>query len=234
MNKTFALAEVKSIDNADPVGSFEAILSAPTLDRDGEIIDSKAFEPLPASIPVHAFHDFHDPIGRGVPTYEGNVLVLRGKFASTARAQEIRSLVAEGIITNMSVGFMSAERAVKDGVPHISEAEILEGSFVSIPSNRESAVLMAKEFVAKAGARNSKADHAAIQAAHDLLTELGATCTEGEPLVEDDEAEKSTDNPEGKAAAPAAADASPAEVGGMASAKARATEAVALAALLDA
>jgi HK97 family phage prohead protease len=210
VNKTFALAEVKSIDNADPVGSFEAILSAPTLDRDGEIIDAKAFDPLPASVPVHAFHDFHDPIGRGVPTYEGDVLILRGRFASTPRAQEIRSLVAEGIIQNMSVGFMAADREQKDGVPHVTSGEILEGSFVSIPSNRESAVLMAKEFAAKAGARNSKTDAAAIQAAHDLLTELGALC-----VVEDDSA--GGDNldpadPAGKAAASAAAHL-PAEAG---------------------
>lgn len=177
MSKTFALAEVKAIaDSESAFGEFEAILSAPTLDRDGEVIDAKAFEPLPASIPVHAFHDFHDPIGRGVPSYEGDVLVLRGKFASTPRAQEIRALVAEGVIANMSVGFMSAERELKDGVPHVTEGEILEGSFVSIPSNRESAVLMAKHYEAKAGARNSSSDAARLQEIHDLAVANGATC----------------------------------------------------------
>lgn len=205
MNKTFALAEVKApADDSSEFGVFEAILSAPTLDRDGEVIDSKAFEPLPASIPVHAFHDFTDPIGRGVPVYEDDVLVLRGKFASTPRAQEIRTLVAEGIISNMSVGFMSAEREEKDGVPHVVTGEILEGSFVSIPSNRESAVLMAKHYEAKAGARNSTSDAQRLQEIHDLAVANGAACETKTDAPEGDDKSATTD-PEVKAAAPAAA-----------------------------
>jgi HK97 family phage prohead protease len=212
MNKTFALAELKALDPNDPTGEFEAILSAPTLDRDGEVIDAKAFEPLPTSIPVHAFHDFADPVGRGVPFYEGDVLKLRGRFATTARAQEIRTLVAEGVIASMSVGFMSAEREMKDGVPHIVRGELLEGSMVSIPSNRESAVLLAKEFAVKVGARNSAKDAASIQSAHDLMVELGATCPMGEePQTEDADKTAHTD-PEEKAAAPAAAIDPPADV----------------------
>lgn len=146
MNKTFALAEVKSLDGDSPNGEFEAVLSAATLDRDGEVIQTGAFDPLPASVPVHAYHDFRDPIGRGVPYYEDDVLKLRGVFASTPRAQEIRSLVSEGIIGSMSVGFMGAQREERDGVPHVTKGELLEGSFVSIPSNREAAVTMAKTY----------------------------------------------------------------------------------------
>jgi HK97 family phage prohead protease len=151
MNKQFALAEVKAVDGKSPTGEFEAILSAPTLDRDNEVIDTGAFEPLPASVPVHAYHDFRDPIGRGVPFYDDGVLKLRGAFASTTRAQEIRTLVAEGVIASMSVGFMGAKTDEDDdGIRHITKAEILEGSFVSIPSNREAAVLAAKEYADQA------------------------------------------------------------------------------------
>ena len=41
-------AEVKAVptDDASPHGGLEVILSAPTLDRDGEVIDGKAFDPL--------------------------------------------------------------------------------------------------------------------------------------------------------------------------------------------
>lgn len=205
--RTFAFAEVKAVDAREPTGAFEAILSAPTLDRDGEVIDKGAFAPLPTSIPVHAFHDFSDPIGRAEPYYENDVLKVRGIFASTPRAQEIRTLVTEGVIANMSVGFMSAERADKDGVPHITRAEILEGSFVSIPSNREAAVLVAKEYAEKAGARNSTSDAARLQDIHDLAVANGATCESkaADPAPDDADKEISTD-PEKKAAAPAAAD----------------------------
>nr|HPJ19509.1 hypothetical protein [Actinomycetota bacterium] len=121
MKKSYAFAAVKSLDSENPNGEFEVVLSAATVDRDGEVIEARAFEPLPESIPFHAFHDFHDPIGRGVPFYDGDVLKARGVYASTPRAQEIRTLVAEGIIGHTSVGFMSASRKDgEDGIPHIT------------------------------------------------------------------------------------------------------------------
>jgi len=179
VKKSYAFAEVKSVAGEHPNGEFEVILSAQTLDRDGEVIEAKAFEPLPESIPFHAFHDFHDPIGRGAPFYDGDVLKARGVYASTPRAQEIRTLVAEGIIGHTSVGFMSAARKDgEDGTPHITNGELLEGSFVSVPSNREAAVLAAKSFDAylKAGSRNSAKDAERLQAIHDLAVDNGAKC----------------------------------------------------------
>lgn len=172
--KTFALAEVKSAESENPNGEFEVILSADTVDRDGEVIDAKAFDPLPESIPFHAFHDFNDPIGRAVPVYDDGVLKARGYFASTPRAQEIRTLVSEGVIGHTSVGFMAAVRkddGEKDSVPHVTSGELLEGSFVSIPSNREASVLMAKGFEP---ADDESAER--LQHLHDHAVAKGATC----------------------------------------------------------
>ena len=148
MNKaTFAIAEVKSAPSESANGEFLMVMSTDSVDRDGESIIKGAFEPLPESIPVHAFHDFHDPVGRVVPSYddEGR-LVGKGFFASTARAQEIRQLVADGVIGHSSVGFMAAEReAGKDGkAPTVKAAELLEVSFVSVPANRDAAITMVK------------------------------------------------------------------------------------------
>jgi len=171
--KTFALAEVRAVEEG-PNGSFEVILSAETLDRDGEVVDSKAFDPLPESIPFHAFHDFHDPIGRAVPFYaEDGTLQARGTFASTARAQEIRALVAEGVIGHTSVGFMAAVRKDGEDAPHVVKGELLEGSFVSVPSNREAAVLVAKSYGAASEKRYTNAER--LQLMHDLSTEMGAS-----------------------------------------------------------
>lgn len=177
--KTFAVAEVKSTESDNINGEFEIIMSTDAVDRDGESILKGAFNPLPASIPVHAFHDFHDPIGRAVPSYnEQGQLVGRGFFASTPRAQEIRQLVADGVIGHTSVGFMAAERKSADGVPEIQSAELLEVSFVSVPSNRDAAVLMVKAADAqtKAGSRNSMKDSERLQSIHDLAVENGAVC----------------------------------------------------------
>ena len=129
-------------------GGFTAIASTPDLDRDGEVIDSGAFLPLPKAVPLLAFHDRNDPIGVCRPRYDGNRLLVEATFASTARAQEVRQLVKEGAVTSVSVGMLVANR-VKDkaGVVHITRAELLEVSIVSIPSNR--AALITEQRAAK-------------------------------------------------------------------------------------
>lgn len=192
--KTFAVAQVKAAESENTAGEFEIVMSTDAVDRDGESIVKGAFDPLPESIPVHAFHDFHDPVGRAFPTYdEQGRLVGRGFFANTPRAQEIRQLVADGVIGHTSVGFMAAERKSAAGVPEIASAELLEVSFVSVPSNRDAAVLAVKEYDAKAGARNSSKDSERLQNIHDLAVANGAVCAATEeatpapetPSVED-------------------------------------------------
>lgn len=135
-----------TIKAASPTGSFTAVASAPTIDRDGEVLDAGCFEPLPASIPVHAFHDFKDPVGRARPFYQGTELMVEGTFATTDRAQEIRALVLDKTIGHVSVGFLTINATDVQGTRHITQAELLEVSLVSIPSNREAAVLSARGF----------------------------------------------------------------------------------------
>lgn len=148
-NKMFALGQVKAVDDgSDPNGEFEVILSAPTLDRDGEVIDAKVFEPLPDHITFDIDHGMSTAttVGSGTPSYEGDLLVVRGSYSSIPRAQEVRTLVREGHIRTTSVAFMGAERETKDGVTHIVKAELLNGAFVPIPSNRQAVVLSAKSY----------------------------------------------------------------------------------------
>lgn len=168
-----------------PHGTFEVILSSPTLDRDGEIVDSKAFEPLPGHITFDTDHSLtcDSVVGSGSPSYaEDGTLRVKGGFASDDRSQTIRQKVLDGHIRSTSVTFMAAER-VKDekGVPHVVKAELLNGTFTPVPSNRESVVLTAKsivdhELAQKVGARNSSADASVIQSMHDSAVTLGAAC----------------------------------------------------------
>jgi len=155
--KMFALGEVKSVEDADgdPNGEFDVILSAPTRDRDGEVIEERVFEPLPDHITFDIDHGMSTAttVGSGKPEYlpDGRLRV-KGTYSSIPRAQEVRTLVREGHIRTTSVAFMGAVREQKDGVPHIVKAELLNGAFVPIPSNRESIVLSAKSYEAKAHA----------------------------------------------------------------------------------
>jgi hypothetical protein len=180
--KMFALGEVKAVEdaNGDPNGEFDVILSAPTLDRDGEVIDAKVFDPLPDHITFDIDHGMSTAttVGSGVPFYDGDKLRVKGTYSSIPRAQEVRTLVREGHIRTTSVAFMGAVREEKDGVPHIVKAELLNGAFVPIPSNREAVVLDAKAYDAaiKAGSRNSTKDAERLQNIHDLAVENGALC----------------------------------------------------------
>ena len=192
--KNFGIVDVdiKATTGDDGVadGSFEAILSAPTVDRDGEVIDPKAFEPLPDHITIDIDHGMTvgTTVGSGVPYYEGDTLMFRGTFSSIPRAQEVRTLVTEGHIRKMSVAFMNANREndPDDERPHIRRAELLNAAIVPIPSNREASILAAKALASEVHQR-------ALEEADEKAPET------------------STDTDPEQAAAPAAADA-PAEV----------------------
>lgn len=182
--KRYLMGTVKALDDtADPNGSFEVVLSAPTLDRDGEIVDAKIFEPLPDHITFDIDHGMSvaTTVGSGVPRYDDDGrLVVSGTYSSIPRAQEVRTLVREGHIRTTSVAFMDAQRAKgADGKMHVVAAELLNGAFVPIPSNRESVVLSAKDFATKVGSRNSAKDAERLQQIHDLAIDNGAECNAG-------------------------------------------------------
>lgn len=197
MEKRVALFEVKTLgDGSDPNGEFEAILSVPTVDRDGEVIDAGAFDPLPAELAIHKFHDFSSPVATAVPFYDGDILKARGVFDPDPDTQTFRTKVGRSV-RFMSVGFMAAVRSDSDGVPHITKAELLEASFVSVPSNREAAILAVKSFEMKA----TKGDR--LQQIHDLSVANGAECKAApaaEPKTPDTDPESKTADPAADAA----------------------------------
>jgi len=169
-------AQITNTDDASP-GSFEVILSSPTLDRDGDTLAADGWKmPLPEHITFDVDHGMSvaSTVGSGVPRIDeatGN-LIVAGTYSSLPRAQEVRTLVNEGHIRTTSVAFMS-EKSHKDGKA-TSVRELLNGAFVAIPSNREALVLASKGV--KAGARNSKSDAEMIQSVHDHSMALGAVC----------------------------------------------------------
>jgi len=167
-------ASLKAVSDAGP-GSWSAVASTPSVDRDDEVLEPGCFDPLPAQVPVHATHS-GPIIGSGRPYYVGNALHIDGKFASTPEAQAVRTLVTEGHLQTMSVAFMPLKDQRKAGRRHVTKGELLAVDWASIPSNRDALVLAAK--AAKAGARNSAADQARLQSAHDDLVASGAMCAD--------------------------------------------------------
>lgn len=212
------IAEIKSTTATTkaPTGSFEAILSVPTVDRDKEVLDSGAFDPLPGHITIDIDHAMtvEKTVGSGRPFYDGPVLKFEGTYASHPLAQMVRSLVDEGHIRTMSVAYMNSfyEIDQNDGLAHLRKAELLNAGIVGIPSNREALITASKSLVSTIAtaetdlksARSLK-DLASAQSAHDALVALGAVC--GEKHLNPDAAkavEEPTATPPETTAAPAA------------------------------
>lgn len=177
---------VKSVDDSEyEHGEFEAILSAPTLDRDGEIVAPKAFEPLPEHITIDVDHALKTSgvVGSGVPYYDGDILKVKGRFASTILGQEIRTLVTEGHIRTMSVAIRGAQKETKDGVTTIKAGELLNAAFVAVPANREALIV-----AAKAGARHSGRDREALATYLDAVGWVCPACAEKTSTEEEEKA----------------------------------------------
>jgi HK97 family phage prohead protease len=142
MTRRSLRAKIATVD----AGGWTAVASAPTLDRDGEVIAAGAFEPLPASVPVHLNHELRveSLVGRARPRYQGGKLIIDGVFAGTELAASTRQLVLDGTLNTMSVVFIGSQRKTIDQVPTITRAELVAVDFVSIPSNRDAVVLSAR------------------------------------------------------------------------------------------
>lgn len=193
MNHTItkALAEVApgEDDGEGPFGSFNILLSAQTRDRDGDELMQKEWLPLPEWIPIDVDHGMSvtTTVGSGTPSFDenGNVRV-RGTFASTPLAQEVRTLIKEKHVRFVSVAFRNVKSLQKDGGPF---RELLNGGFVNTPANTGAVILESKALDTRAEALATKAalsaggggDAALVQAAHDAMVHLGAVCIQMVP-----------------------------------------------------
>jgi hypothetical protein len=191
VTKAIASIEPGPDDETGP-GTFSLILSTSDVDRDGEIVAPGAFEPLPDHIAMDIDHGMSvaTTVASGRPFYnaDGN-LQVEGSFASTELGQTTRTLVREGHIRTASVAMIPSKKSKdEDGTTRIIKADLLNGAFTPVPSNRSATVLSAKsattvlngvETLLKAGSRNSAGDQAIVQAIHDLVSNLGAICGNG-------------------------------------------------------
>lgn len=149
---------------------YEAKFTAPTIDRDNELlltsgIDISHYLKNPVIFYDHAWatwdspHEETLPIGKAVNVKigkkEGSAQFV---FSDLPFAQKVKVLVDEGILNMTSIGFipkeyLQSEQEMKkildadgiklDALPRImfTKSEMLEFSIVGIPSNREAAIL---------------------------------------------------------------------------------------------
>ena len=127
------------------------VLSDETKDRSGDIVrvngwDLQAFRKNPVALWQH---DSHQPIGSWKNVrVEGTQLLGELKLSSIPLGQMAQTLIDEGVLRAVSVGFRVKEYEPIDakepwGAWEIKAAELFETSLVSVPAN-PSALLVAK------------------------------------------------------------------------------------------
>jgi hypothetical protein len=142
-----AVADIENADlesDAFPNGGFTAVLTTPSVDRDGDELQAEDWNELPDRIPIDIDHGMTvaTTVGSGHPYWDetGKRVMIDVAFSSIPRAQETRTLVKEGHIRGISVAFLT-DRTKKDGTPR---RELLNAGIVAIPSNRDAVILDAK------------------------------------------------------------------------------------------
>lgn len=145
------------IKGKDKEGIYSALASTKDVDRDGEVILPKAFKNLDSYLktnPViyydHAWATFGSPnegtlpIGKAVSGHvdEENGLYLSWKFSELPFAQMVKTLVDEGILNGVSVGFIPKSWDWGENNERVyTEVELLELSVVGIPANGYAQIL---------------------------------------------------------------------------------------------
>ena len=133
--KLLQLGEVKANEGA----TFKVIATNETKDRDGEIIKVNGwdFAPYMKNPCILANHNYtiESIAGKATRIYiEEENVVIEGVFADTPTGALAAKLYNGGFLKTVSVGFIPKERK-QDDYRVITRAELLEVSFVPVPSN---------------------------------------------------------------------------------------------------
>jgi hypothetical protein len=154
--KTMAatLVPVEGDESDSGPGSLHVIASSPKRDRDGETLWADEWEqPLPDHVQIigdHKNNEILSTVGSGVPTLESdNKIHVRGSYADTTYAQEVRKLVNGKHLRHLSAAFRDSKSY--DGK---------QKAFA--------------EMVVKELSNMTQADR--LQAIHDMSFNLGAQC----------------------------------------------------------
>lgn len=152
MNKLACIAEIKASDEGER--TFTAKITTSDIDRDGEVLlpqgmDAKDFRKNPV---VFWNHDYNMPIGTSMELKRSdNHWTATAKIASTPFAQEVWTLMKEGVVRGVSVGFQPTESRPPskkdidmfgDQVRRVySKWKLMEFSVTPMPANQNALIM---------------------------------------------------------------------------------------------
>lgn len=149
LNADFEVKQVR--DNM-----LKGLASTFDVDKEGEQIEPGAFQKTieerieSGKVKLLDSHNPEKPIGvvqKARETEEG--LLIEAKVSEIERAQEIKTLIQEGVLDSLSIGFKAVrdEIASRNGrsIRVIKEVKLLEVSTVAFPANENAEILDVKE-----------------------------------------------------------------------------------------
>lgn len=123
-------------------GKASFVMTTDALDRQGEVVevdgwDFGNFMKNPVILDTHRYESIEDIVGKAVgePRREGSGWVVDIEFANTERGKVAKTLVEQGMLNAVSVGFRSTQRRKEGRTMHHVQKELLEVSLVAIPAN---------------------------------------------------------------------------------------------------
>lgn len=129
--------------------SFPAIFAVfGNVDAGGDIIERGAFAKTIVEdfdrIKILSLHDNYDlPIGKPIELREdGKGLYIRGKISNTQKGRDIQTLLKDGVLTEMSIGYDSVvfDYDQEQGVRHLRELKLWEISIVTWAMNDQAKI----------------------------------------------------------------------------------------------
>lgn len=142
-----------SIKSLDDAGHIEGLLAGfNNVDHGGDKLLPGSFAKTLAArstpLPMLLHHDLSRPIGAWKEWEERSEgLYVKGRMTLSARdAQEAHALAKDGALTGLSIGWQARKAQVdhRTGVRTIAEADLFEGSLVSVPMNDKTRVAAVK------------------------------------------------------------------------------------------
>lgn len=127
-------------------GHFEGYLAVTgNKDRAGDVVDSGAFKKTNKendTFPLLWQHNKDEPIGvlRNIREDSRGEYVEGELNKDTQKGREAYSLLKQGAIKGLSIGYKTIKDSIKEGARHIKELKLYEGSIVTFPANPQATV----------------------------------------------------------------------------------------------
>ena len=146
--------ELESADEA--TGEFSGYAAVfGNVDAGGDVIERGAFAKTIVDdfdrIKILSLHDNYDlPIGKPIELREdGKGLYIRGKISDTQKGRDIQTLLKDGVLTEMSIGYdaVAFDYDSESNIRHLKEIKLWEISIVTWAMNDQAKIDEVKSLV---------------------------------------------------------------------------------------